>query len=100
MPANSRWDLIRGLKGQNLTQSSICNANATRCVQKGNVKSTFLGMFTKLRRATISFVISVCLSIPMEHFGSHWTDFHEIRYLGILVKSVENIKVSLKSDIY
>jgi hypothetical protein len=34
----------------------------------------------------------------MEHLGSHWTEFHEILYLRIFGKSVEKIKVSLKSD--
>jgi hypothetical protein len=38
----------------------------------------FLGAFTKLRKATFSFVMSV----PMEQLGSHWTDFHEISYLS------------------
>jgi len=33
-----------------------------------------LGAFAKLRKATISFVMSV----RMEQLGSHWTDFHEI----------------------
>jgi hypothetical protein len=30
-------------------------------------------MFTKLQKATISFVMFVC----MEQLGSNWTDFHE-----------------------
>jgi len=36
----------------------------------------------------------------MEHFGSHWTDFHEILYFMILFfsKSLEKIQGSLKSD--
>jgi len=51
----------------------------------------FLGAFTKLRKATISFVMSVCLSVHlsvcclsvspsvgMEQLISHWADFHEI----------------------
>jgi hypothetical protein len=40
---------------------------------------TFLGAFAKkLRKETISFLISVRPSVRMEQFGSHWTDFHEI----------------------
>ena len=31
----------------------------------------------------------VCLSVRMEPFGSHWTDFHEILYLNIFRESVE-----------
>ena len=38
----------------------------------------FLGAFIKLRKATISFVMVVRLSVRMEHNDSHWTDFHEI----------------------
>jgi len=58
----------------------------------------FLGAFEKLLKATISFVMSVCPSVRMEQLRSHWTDFHEIRYLSIFRKSVEKIQVSLKSD--
>jgi len=38
----------------------------------------FLGALAKVRKATISFVMSVRLSVRMEQLGSHWTDFHEI----------------------
>jgi len=43
---------------------------------------TVLGAFAKLRKATISFVLSVCLSVclpvlRMEQLRSHWTDFHQ-----------------------
>jgi hypothetical protein len=34
----------------------------------------------------------------MEQLGSHWTDFHEMRYLSIFRKSVQEIQVSLKYD--
>jgi hypothetical protein len=58
----------------------------------------FLGVLPKLRKATISFVMSVRLYVRMEQLGSHWTDFHEIWYLYIFRKSVEKIQVLLKSD--
>jgi hypothetical protein len=54
----------------------------------------FLGAFAKLRKATISFVMSV----RMEQLESHWTDFNEILYLGFFSKPDEKIEVSLKSD--
>ena len=42
--------------------------------------------------------LSVCpLSVRMEIFGSHWTNFHEIWYFGIVRKSAKEIQVSLKS---
>jgi hypothetical protein len=37
----------------------------------------FLGAFAKLRKATINFVISVCLSVRIEQFGSHWNGLCE-----------------------
>ena len=40
---------------------------------------------------------SVRPSVRIE-LGSHWTDFHEILYLGIFPKSVDKIQVSLKSN--
>jgi hypothetical protein len=42
------------------------------------VNPLVLGAFAKFRKATISFVMSVRLSVRMEQFGSHWADFHEI----------------------
>ena len=38
----------------------------------------FLGAFAKLRKATISFVLSVRLSVRMEQLGSHWTEFDKL----------------------
>ena len=60
--------------------------------------SSFLGAFAKLRKAAISFVMSVRLSARVEQLGSHWMDFHEIWYLIIFRKYVEKIQVSFKSD--
>ena len=63
---------------------------------------SFLGVFTKLRKEIISSIMSVCLSVHpptcMEQLGSHWMDFHELRYLSIFQKSVKKIQISLKSD--
>ena len=38
----------------------------------------FLGAFAKLRKATITFVMSVRLSFRMQQLGSRWTGFYEI----------------------
>jgi hypothetical protein len=46
--------------------------------QASSFSSAFLGMFTKLQKAPIGLVMSVCLSVCMEQLGSHWADFHEI----------------------
>jgi hypothetical protein len=59
------------------------------------------GAFTKLRKATFSFEISVgssvclslvSLSVRMEQVCSHWTDFHEIWHLSILQNHPKNFK--------
>jgi hypothetical protein len=57
-----------------------------------------LGAFTKLRKAIVNFVTSVCPSVRLEQLSSHWTDFHEILYLRISQKSVNKIQVWLKSE--
>jgi hypothetical protein len=50
--------------------------------QASGCKHTFLGAFAELQKATVSFVMSVCLSdrpsARIEQLGSHWTDFYEI----------------------
>ena len=56
----------------------------------------FLGAFTKLRKSDYWRPL-VSLSVRVEQLGSHWTDLHEILYLGIFRKSVEKIQVWLKS---
>ena len=53
----------------------------------------FLGAFGKLRKATVSFVMSVCPSARMENLCCHWKDFHKILCSNIFGKSVEKIKV-------
>ena len=58
----------------------------------------FVGAFVKLRKATISFVISARLSVRMEQLGCHWKDFYEIWYWNISRKYVEKIQLLLKSD--
>ena len=58
----------------------------------------FLGALAALRKATVSFVMSVrfvFLSARMEQLGFHWTEFYEIWCLGIFRKSVQKIQVWL-----
>jgi len=42
----------------------------------------FLGALAKLLKTTISFAMSVCLSVLlfvlMEQLGSHWAEYNEI----------------------
>jgi len=50
----------------------------------------------KVAKAIISFVVSS--SACMEQPKSHWMDFHEILYWGLLTKSLKKIQFQLKSD--
>ena len=60
---------------------------------------SLLSVFAKLWKASVTFVMSVHLSVRMQQRGSHWTDFHEVYYyLSIFLKSAEKVHVSLKSD--
>jgi hypothetical protein len=61
-------------------------------------RPVFLGAFSKLRKSTNSFVVSVSPSARVEQLGSHWTVFHEITYTSIFLKPVEKIQVSLICD--
>jgi hypothetical protein len=54
----------------------------------------FSGTFTELRKANISFVASVCLSVRMEKLGFHWTGFHEILRLVFF----KNLSIKFKSN--
>jgi hypothetical protein len=58
---------------------------------QSKISSLCLGAFTKLRKATISFIKSVRLLARTEQLVSHWKDFHEILCLKILLKFVGKI---------
>jgi hypothetical protein len=49
---------------------------------------SLLGAFAKLPKVIISFAMSVCPpvrpSVRMQKLGSHWSDFHEIRFYILL----------------
>jgi hypothetical protein len=55
-------------------------------------QTSLLSASAKVRKATMSFVMSVCLSvrpsISIQQLGCHWTDFHQISCLNIFLKSV------------
>jgi hypothetical protein len=57
-----------------------------------------LGALAKLQKATISFVMSVRLSVCMEQLGFQWKDTHDTGYLRVFWKAIDKIHVSLKSD--
>ena len=58
----------------------------------------FLVVLSKFRKTSISFVMSVRLSVRMEQLDSNWANFHEIWHLRGFVKHAEKIQVSLQLD--
>jgi hypothetical protein len=60
--------------------------------------ATVLGVFPKLLKATVGFVMSFCPSVRTEQRGSHLTDIEETWYLSFFQKSVEKIQVLTISD--
>jgi hypothetical protein len=54
--------------------------------------------FAYVRKAPVKFITSSRpLSVRMYQRGSHWTDFSEIWYPELLLKSVKKIQIWLKS---
>ena len=51
-----------------------------------------------MRKATISFLMSVRPSLRVKQLGSHCTDFHEVSYLRIFRESVAKIQFLFKSN--
>jgi hypothetical protein len=61
---------------------TICVLGYT-AVGQCNITTLFLGMFAELRKMTVTFLMSVLLSIRIGKFVSRWKDFHEILYSSI-----------------
>ena len=80
--------------------NSLTTVSFSRRILKHPVSALVSGAFVKLRKATISFVmsLSVLVSSRIEQIGSHWIDFHWLWYLSIFAKSVEKIQDSLRSN--
>jgi hypothetical protein len=70
------WTISSSLQKK---QESCTVKNNTELLTETNTKiNLILGAFTKLRKATLGFVMSVHPSVRMEKLGSHWKDFREI----------------------
>ena len=63
--------------GRKIEPSSV-RYKRTEEIGTSNDIQTFclLGAFAKLRKSTITFVMSVRLFVRMEQLGSYWADFH------------------------
>ena len=88
-----RWAEIRWRSRTLVRECVFTRLEGDRVGVLPQSKTSFLGAFAKLRKATLTFIMCV-LYLP----GSHWTDFHEILYLSIFRKSVEKTYVWLESD--
>ena len=56
-------------------------------------------IFRRIRKIVKSdYQLHVCPSVRIKQLCIHWKDFHEIWYLFVFRKSVENFQVSLISD--
>jgi hypothetical protein len=82
--------------------SIICIKDSVRISQRTgftNPTTKLIDAFPKFRKANIVFVMSACLSVcpsvRMEQLDSHWTNFREIRYLSIFLKSCRENSTSV-----
>jgi hypothetical protein len=64
---------LRLMKTTILFVVGVSEFDFTRCL---------VGAFAMLRKATVTFVMSVCPSVRVEQLLSPWTDFDEILCLG------------------
>jgi hypothetical protein len=56
--------------------------------------------FMSVRTVAKNFPLALsCPSVHMLQRGTHWTDFREICYLRLLLKSVDKIQICLKSNV-
>ena len=84
-----------GLRVSCLSVTQLTAADKIFYKQLNAVASpSFLAAFAKLRKATVSFLMSVRMEL-----GSHWTYFHKILYSSFFFRNfVQKTQVSLKSD--
>jgi hypothetical protein len=58
----------------------------------------FVEAFAKSRKVPIGFVRCVRPSVRMYQHGFCWTNVRDIRYWGLLLKTVRRVQILLKSD--
>ena len=90
----------------------LLQAAVTHCSLPSETQICFSSSFKHIRnlrrysqncaqRLLASSCISIrlcCPSVRVEKLGSHWTNFHEIKYFSIFRKYVEKIQGTVKSD--
>jgi hypothetical protein len=100
--AGNLYLLLPGITTENLhsactvcPRASHCPHNTLKSFASTECTDWFLGAFARPWKATISFVISVCLSVRMEQLGFYWTDFYAILYFILFF-----LNLSTKSRFY
>ena len=87
-----------GAEGMNMWTWTAFPIHLRGIVLNTGIYLPFWGTFIKFRKATVSFILSVSLSVHMEQFCSHWTDFYEILIFGYFSKiCTENSELSFSS---
>jgi hypothetical protein len=91
--------IVRSARGLARQKWSTTNRKPPWFVGRLSLTPPFLGAFAKLRKAAVSFVMSVRLPVltHVKKLGTHLTDFYQIWYLILFRKSVNRIRVWLKS---
>ena len=105
-PIHLTWDRLQQLTHTcfSVRKSYLLNIAVLCCYFRLLLSPSLLGAFAKLRKATVSFVMSVRLSVLSPFVYPHGTtrlpltDFNEIWYSIISRKYVDRIQVLLKSD--
>jgi hypothetical protein len=88
-PCKTQFNIITKLS----TVEAAQHLSFITCELYSRLLSPFLGEFSELRKATISFVMSVRPSVRKEQLGCHWRDLHEIWYLCVFRKLSRKFKI-------
>jgi len=85
------WFITQVIKvhGTNVKKKVFYNRGG-ECLPRGT--DWILGVFAKLRKATISFIAPICSSVCVAHLGSHRKNFREILYLRIFENMLRKSK--------
>lgn len=84
------WYFVKGVLSVTSFTSQVCLTPSERVIKTTKVLvyklrilcfllfKVLLGAFTKLRKATSSFVVSLLVFVRIERLGTYWKDFDKI----------------------
>ena len=67
----------KNLPGRDLTREEKDCSKRSECTRRNSIWMTFVGHLVKMRKATISFVMSARPSLRMEQLSCHRADLRE-----------------------